>query len=46
MHFNYDFSLVLYLAGAIFFLFIIISKRKSKPKDDKVAKRDKYWLSK
>jgi len=46
MHFNYDFSLVFYLAGLIFFLFIIISKRRSKPKNDKIAKREDYWLSK
>jgi len=32
MHFNYDFNLVFYLAGCIFFLLVFISKRKTKPK--------------
>ena len=35
MHFNYDFNLVFYLGGLIFFLYIFISKRKAKPKDER-----------
>ena len=40
MHFNYDFSLIFYLAGCIFFLYLFISKRKAKPKPKKFLKLD------
>lgn len=46
MHFNYDFNLVFYLAGCIFFLYLFISMRKPKPKSDKLAKREKDCLLK
>jgi len=32
MHFNYDFTLMFYLAGCVFFLYIFISRRKAMTK--------------
>ena len=32
MHFDYDFSLIFYLGGCIFFLWMIVSKRKAMTK--------------
>jgi len=46
MHFNYDFNLMFYLAGCIFFLYIFISKRKAKPKNNKLVKRGEDCLLK
>jgi len=39
MHFNYDFNLVFYLGGLIYFLFLFISKRKAKPRRNLLIQR-------
>lgn len=55
MHFNYDFNLVFYLAGLIYFLYIFISKRKAMQKKVSkfivrrsvmLAEKKGTWLSK
>jgi hypothetical protein len=46
MYFDYDFSLVFYLAGLVFFLLRIFTLRRSKPKSTALEKRGVYWLSK
>lgn len=43
MHFNYDFNLVFYLAGCIFFLFLFISKRKPKSKTQRIELLKRYF---